>query len=562
MNNPELCRIAIYSNDYYDFIIDYTSEYSREDAACFQKVSDRFDIAYYEQTDTPELNPENYPYAIIPKCFALTDQTALEASGILRLQNPSGLDLSGEGVLVGFLDTGINYMHPAFRNADGTTRIAAIWDQTDETGTPPEGFSYGAYYGKEEINAALRAENPSEAVPSADENGHGTFLAGVACGSADAAMDFTGAAPESEILMAKCKEAKPYLREYYFVPEGVLCYQENDLMLALSWLVRMAERLQRPLVICVGMGSAMGNHAGEDALSVLCGEIGRLRLRGVVTSAGNEANARHHYWKSGLSENRTDQVEISVGNNVTGFYMECWAAVPEIYRVSVLSPTGERFAGSSGIVGRDTHTFLFEKTTVTLDYMVTGSGLGSQLVYLRFLAPYPGIWTVELTPVLAIEGSIHCWLPLTGLLQGEVFFLQSDPDTTILSPGMSAAAINTGAYRADSGGIDPDSGRGYSILGVIKPDILAPGVNVCGPGLRTDYTRRSGSSVSAAVTAGGCAQIFQWGILQQGLTYLNSTNLSNILIRGAIRNEDRTYPDRAFGYGLLDVYQALGMLRL
>ncbi|MCD8217271.1 MAG: S8 family peptidase [Clostridiales bacterium] len=562
MDDPELCRMAIYSEDYYDFIIDYSNGYAGNDVVCAQKVSDRFDIVYFERFDTPELNLENYPYAIIPKCFALTDQTALESSGILRLQNPAGLDLQGDGVLVGFADTGINYTHPAFCNADGTTRIAAIWDQTDEAGTPPEGFSYGAYYEKEEINAALRAENPLDVVPAADLNGHGTFLAGVACGGADAAMDFTGAAPGCEILMVKCKEAKSYLRDYYFVPEEVPCYQENDLMLAISWLIRMAERLQKPLILCVGMGSAMGNHAGEDAVSVLCDEMGRLRQKGVVISAGNEANARHHYFKSGLTERRTEVVEISVGSSVPGFYMECWAAVPEVYRAAVLSPTGERFAGSGGIVGRDTHEFLFEKTTVTVDYVVTGSGLGSQLIYLRFLAPYPGIWTVELTPVLAIEGSIHCWLPLTGMLKGDVYFLQPDPDTTILSPGMSAAAVCAGAYRTVSGGIDPDSGRGFSVSGVIKPDILAPGVNVYGPDLRTGYTRRSGTSVSAAVTAGGCAQIFQWGILQQGLTYLNSMNLSNILIRGAARSEERTYPGRAYGYGLLNVYDALGMLRI
>ncbi|MCD8364870.1 MAG: S8 family serine peptidase, partial [Clostridiales bacterium] len=259
MIDADLCRTAIYSNDYYDFIIDYSGGYSREDAACFQKVSDRFDIAYYERAGAPGLSLKNYPYSIIPKCFALNDETALERSGILRLQNPAGLDLSGEGVLIGFPDTGIDYTHPVFRNADGTTRIAAIWDQTDETGLPPEGFSYGAYYDRDEINAALRMENPLEVVPTVDENGHGTFLAGVACGSADASADFTGAAPESEILMVKCKEAKRYLREYYFVPDEVPCYQENDLMLAVSWLMRMAEWLQKPLILCVGMGSAMGN---------------------------------------------------------------------------------------------------------------------------------------------------------------------------------------------------------------------------------------------------------------------------------------------------------------
>ncbi|MCD8365957.1 MAG: S8 family peptidase, partial [Clostridiales bacterium] len=542
--NSSLCHQAVYSDNYYDFIIDYKGGYPREDTACFQQVNDRFDVAYYDSSGIPEMNAQNYPYPVIPKCFALMDQTALEVSGILRLQNPAGLDLLGQGILVGFLDTGIDYTHPAFRNTDGTTRIAALWDQTEESGSPPEGFAYGAYYDESMINEALASEEPDAVVPERDENGHGTFLAGMACGSADFAMDFSGAAPLSQLLVVKCKQAKPYLRDYYFVPEEAECYQENDLMLAMAWLNRMAQRLQKPLIICIGMGSAMGSHAGEDAISILCDEIGRLRQRGIVVCAGNEANARHHYFGAGLHENQTDSIEISVGDRVQGFYLECWAAVPEIFRVSVLSPTGERFYGTGAFAGRQSHIFLFEKTTLTVDYIFTGTGLGSQLILLRFSAPYAGVWTLELMPVLAIEGTFHCWLPLTGLMRGEVFFLRPDPDVTILSPGMSTAAVTAGAYQAVGGGVYPDSGRGYSVVGTIKPDVLAPGVSVYGPepgaGITVPgtgrYGTRSGTSVSAAVTAGACAQIFQWGISEQNLTWLNATHLTNILTRGAVRD--------------------------
>jgi len=565
-----LCRQAVYSDNYYDFIIDYKGGYPREDTACFQQVSDRFDVAYYDRSGVPEMNAQNYPYSIIPKCFALMDQTALEVSGILRLQNPAGLDLLGQGILVGFLDTGIDYKHPAFRNTDGTTRIAALWDQTAENGNPPEGFAYGAYYDEGIINEALASEEPDAIVPEQDENGHGTFLAGIACGSTDPAMDFSGAAPLSQLLVVKCKQAKPYLRDYYFVPDEADCYQENDLMLAVAWLNRMALRLQKPLIICIGMGSAMGSHAGEDALSVLCDEIGRLRRRGIVACAGNEANARHHYFGSGLHENQTDRIEISVGERVPGFYLECWASAPEIFRVSVISPTGERFYGTGAFAGRQSHIFLFEKTTLTVDYIFTGTGLGSQLILLRFSAPYAGIWTVELMPALAIEGTFHCWLPLTGLMRGEVFFLRPDPDVTILSPGMSTAAVTVGTYQAVGGGVYPDSGRGYSAAGMVKPDVLAPGVSVYGPepgaGITAPgtgrYGTRSGTSVSAAVAAGACAQIFQWGILEQNLNWLNATHLANILMRGAVRDSDRVYPNRVYGYGLLDVYGALDALRV
>ena len=171
------CREAVYSNEYYDLIFDYISGYPRLESGCYQRVSDQYDIAYYARDQVPELNLQDYPYLTIPKCFGLSDLSALESSGILRLQNPEGLDLLGQGILVGFVDTGIDYTHPAFRNLDGSTRIAGIWDQTVEDGIPPEGFGYGQYFDEDSINRALQSEQPFGIVPSRDELGHGTFLA-------------------------------------------------------------------------------------------------------------------------------------------------------------------------------------------------------------------------------------------------------------------------------------------------------------------------------------------------------------------------------------------------
>ena len=177
------------------------------------------------------------------------DQTALEVSGILKMQNQPVLALKGRGVLIGFIDTGIDYTNPAFRYSDGSSRIVRIWDQTIQDGTPPVGILYGADYTREQINAALLSENPYDLVPSRDMNGHGTFLAGVACGSESENGDFIGAAPQSEIIMVKLKEAKQYLRDFFFVKDGVPAYQENDIMMAVSYLNGVANILNRPLVI-------------------------------------------------------------------------------------------------------------------------------------------------------------------------------------------------------------------------------------------------------------------------------------------------------------------------
>ena len=175
-NDSEVCREAIYSNEYYDIIIDYLGGYTIGDPVCLYQVDDTYDLGHYSRQTSPPLNLQDYPYLSIPKCFALMDQSALEVSGILRLQNQAALDLKGQGVLVGFVDTGIAYENPVFYNEDGTTRILGIWDQTNEGGTPPEGILYGAFYDEDRINQALQSEEPQSVVPVTDEIGHGTFF--------------------------------------------------------------------------------------------------------------------------------------------------------------------------------------------------------------------------------------------------------------------------------------------------------------------------------------------------------------------------------------------------
>ena len=236
------CEEAVYSNDYYDFIDEYILEARRFPASsCTQKLDITYDIVYVPRADNPPLTIRNYSYNAIPGCYAPMDESALEVSGILRLQNQPTLALKGQGVLIGFLDSGIDYESPVFRNSDGSTRIAAVWDQTDRSGTPPEGFIYGSEYTDEEINRALKSMNPREIVPMTDEEEHGTYMASVAAGSEIPEKNFVGAAPYSKIAMVKLKPAKQYLRDFYFISQDAVAYQENDIMAGVVYLNRLAQ---------------------------------------------------------------------------------------------------------------------------------------------------------------------------------------------------------------------------------------------------------------------------------------------------------------------------------
>ncbi|MDD6290429.1 MAG: S8 family peptidase [Lachnospiraceae bacterium] len=572
------CDEIIKSNDTYDVIIprEYL-EREIQEPECMQSISDAYEIYYYNRQKVAPLSIQNYTYSAIPKCFGLLDTTALEESGILQLQTQSALSLRGQGVLVGFVDTGIGYENACFRRTDGSTRIRAIWDQT---ATPeneemlPEGFAYGVEYSMEEINEALRSENPYEIVPQTDVQGHGTMLASIACGSEDATANFVGAAPLSDILVVKLKPAKLYLKEFYYIPENATVYQENDIMAAVAYLEKKAEEYGQPLIICLGIGTNNGSHSGASVLSEYLNDIGGLWRRCVVTATGNEASARHHFFGRSNHGARNTQgtgrqengmpvaVEINVEENMRGFYLELWASAPELFSVSVRSPAGTLLpAGSPGTGSHQVHDFFLENTRVEMDYRTVGRTRGDQLVFIRFERAARGIWTLNVFPDTTITGNFHVWLPMTGMLEHDVVFLRPDPEVTLTIPSTAAIPITVGGYQTTDGSLYLNSGRGYTVSSVVKPDFAAPAVGVQAVGIRGNYVTMTGTSAAAAITAGACAQLMEWGAVRRRDLALNSVEIGNILIRGCKRSSEMEFPNPSWGYGKLDVYQAVRELQ-
>lgn len=557
------CREQVYSNDYFDFIVPFGEAYLvSPPGTCIQRIDEDYDVLHYARAGQPPLSIADYTYSSIPKCFGLLDQTALEVSGILRMQNQPALQLTGNGVLIGFIDTGIDYTNPIFRYEDGSSRIAFLWDQSIENGTPPPGIYYGANYSREEINRALESENPYEVVPSRDEAGHGTFLAGVACGGLDVENDFIGAAPDAQLAVVKLKEAKQYLKDFFFVKEDVLAYQENDIMMAVAYLDGVANSLNLPLVICIGVGSANGSREGNSNLSTYLNYICNRRKRSVVVATGNEAGVRHHFYGLLTDDLEYEDVEINVAEDVDGFFVELWAGAPELFEVAVFSPTGEEMPRVPVREGRSTvYDFIFERTTVSVDYRIEARRTASLLVYLRFINPKAGIWKIRVYPQSIVNGDYHMWLPLQQFTSGDIFFLRSNPNTTLTIPSSATQVISVGAYNAANGGIYVDSGRGYLTTGEVKPDFVAPGVEVYGPNARGNYIRLTGSSAATAITAGAVAQVMQWAIVDRNAPTISNTGIKNMLIRGTGRPIGRVFPNMEWGYGTLNIYTAFEMLR-
>ena len=578
---PVSCRERILSNEYADLIIDFelTGELLDMDTSgadyCYRQVDRGLGLVFTKRNQMEPVGLLNYSYQRIPSLFGLQelvteatgqvfDNTPLVNSGIWQVQREP-LKLTGKGTIIAFVDTGIDYSNPVFRNPDGSSRILAIWDQTLQEGAPPAGFEYGTEYDRAQINRALQSENPYSVVPSRDENGHGTAVASIAAGSRIAqGSRFTGAAYDADILVIKLKECKTYLRDYYLIPEEVPAYQSTDIIMALEYADTFARSFYRPVIFCMALGSSYGSHSGNSPLSNYMNRLAGKRSRVFVVGGGNEGNSAHHYEgdlspQNGSEEETQEEIEIRVGENERGFLTEIWGKAPNIFSLAIRSPGGEELPNTGVRVDRGIeYEFVYERTSITVSYALVEGNTGDELITVRFQNPTPGIWTLILQSESGLKNAgFHVWLPITQFLSSETYFLSPNPNITITIPGYAENVVTTATYSDRTNSIYVRSGRGFSRGSEIKPDIAAPGVNVSavqrGIGQEIRIAKVSGSAAATAITTGGVADFLQWAVTEGNANYLKSGEVKNYLIRGAVREENLTYPNPLWGFGKLSI---------
>ncbi|MCM1305449.1 MAG: S8 family peptidase [Lachnospiraceae bacterium] len=562
---PVDCRENILSEEYYDVILDFPMWVlgSSAEGLCHADIGSDYTIVYFPINLLMEAEDYFFSYRSIPKIYGLMqeggsiggfDPNSLIDSGITQIQREP-LALTGRGVVICVIDTGIDYTSPVFRNEDGSSRILAIWDQTIQTGNPPEGFQYGTEYTREDINRALQSEDPYSVVPSRDEIGHGSALASAAAGSKlNGGFSFQGAAPDADIVVVKLKQCKQYLRQFYLVPGSVPAYQENDIMLAVQYVDSFVDTFSRPVVICLGLGTNYGDHTGSSPLGRYLNSIAVKRSRAVVVAGGNEGSAGHHFQGQLASPasggTNVAAVEVRVVDGAEGFFLELWGSLPDVYTVSVRTPGGERIRPIRlGINDAITYSFIYERSRVTIAGFLVEPASGEELVVMRVQDPTPGIWTFQVEAAADIHnGEFNMWLPITQFLSAPVYFLEPSPYITLTEPSLASNVICVSTYDATNDSFYINSGRGYSRCGTIRPDLAAPGVNVS-----TLNGRESNSSLAAAITTGAVAQFMQWAVVEQNNGVVESQEIKSYLIRGASRSIDMTYPNREWGYGRLNM---------
>lgn len=500
----------------------------------------------YMQTTFKDLGSDYI--GLYPKVMSPLDQASNDAAGISSVIEHPYLNLSGKGVIIGFVDTGIDYTKPVFQFKDGTTKIISIWDQTLDGARNSELY-FGAEYTREQINEALRSPNPFDLVPTRDVDGHGTFMASVAAGSK--LDNYVGAAPDAELVVVKLKRSNPfYIEKYLLPPEEPNLFLASDVMLGIRYILRKSQELELPMVICLGLGSNLsgrdGNTPLEENLSVIAQRIGCT----VVAAAGNESNAKHHTQGVIPKTGATDVISVRVGEAKASFMVSIFAASYETISVGITSPTGEVISRVPFKIGLEfTEEFTLDRTTISIGYYKDVNSV----IIVGFQNAKEGIWEISLFGDSILTGEYHAWLPITGQVSPFVEFMKPVPEYTTVFPTTSPRTITCGAYNSFNNTLYVSSSWGPTRLPRMAPDFVAPGVNVTGV-FPNGFGTMTGTSVSAAVTAGAAANLMEWGIVQGNSKSMDGDIVRLLLISGCQQDSGILYPNTRWGYGKLDLY--------
>lgn len=454
----------------------------------------------------------------------------------------NGTGLTGRGVITAIIDSGIDYYHRDFRNAQGQSRILELWDQDRDT-----------VYSQEQINEALKAGNREEAyriVPSRDVSGHGTAVAGIAAGSGlEGDGRYRGVAWESDLIVVKLG-----------APATDSFPRTTEMMRALDYVVNRAIFYQKPLALNLSFGNTYGSHDGTSLLETYINTMAAQGKTSIVAGTGNEGSAMGH--TSGfLTEGETSQVELSVDNYETGFGVQLWKIYADIFDIILEAPGGTVVGPISSRLGPQ--RISFAGTTVLLYYGKPSPYSKAQEIYLDFIPRYDyvesGIWKIRLVPGRILSGRYDLWLPSENALNRSTRFLRATPDTTLTIPSTAFRAISVGAYNDAYQAYADFSGRGFTRLdNLIKPDLVAPGVNVMTSRAGGGYEMVTGTSFATPFVTGGAALMMQWGIVMGNDPFLYGEKLKAYLIRGARHLPgESVYPNPRLGWGALCVRDSL-----
>ncbi len=501
---------------------------------------------------------DKFGFNSIPSCFGLLTEFGHYREIRKKRENrpiPFRINqgYTGKEVLIGFIDTGIDYQNQVFRNEDGTSRIISIWDQTIVNSDDQKNIAYGTEYKNDQINLALRSADPLSVVPSIDEIGHGTIMAGIAAGNESFENDFAGVATEASFAVVKLKPAKAYLKEFFAIPPDSICFQETDIIFAIYYLNKLANHLNKPLIVCLGIGNSQSGYMGYRPIAVYLGALSNAYKRGIAVAAGNQGDRGSHYYGEINSGETFQRVELSVGEDTYGFTMLFWGNAPNWFLIDLYAPDGS-YIFRIPYISDNSLLYTQGDMKIIADSRIKDIYSSEQYISLRFQNPLPGKWKFFIYGGTSdLPMSFHIWLPIHNFLSDGTAFINPDNYTTIVSPGNNSNLICASAYNPDDNHLYHYASRGNAVNNYPKPDITAPGVHSISPFLNNTFLEVTGTSVSAAYLAGVMALLMEWGITEGNFPTMNNALLKKIITQSASRHPEEDYPNPNWGYGVINL---------
>ncbi|GHV00766.1 hypothetical protein FACS1894211_08870 [Clostridia bacterium] len=477
----------------------------------------------------------------------------LSAACVTAAQSPvpNGYGLSGAGVAVGIIDSGVDFRHPDFRNGDGTTRILSFWDQDAQEGTPPAGFYEGAEYGAAAIDGVLAAEESGGAAagaPEGDPLGHGTAVAGIAAGNGRASGGAErGVAPEAALIVVKLRRRR-----------GETFSRTTDLARGLKYVTDVAEKHNLPLAVNISYGANEGPHDGTSLIAGFVDDTAERGKTSICVATGNEGASGHHF-SAKVNAGGSADASFSVGTELPSLYLSIWKSFADVFTIELTAPDGS----TSGIV-RETSP-------------VTAMRAGNADIRIYYGSPVPynasqeilididggtgaiplGVWRLTIRAERVADGALDAWLPTVGEA-GDTAFSYPDPMGTYTIPSTAEKAVSVGAYDSRTNTAAAFSGRGQAARALfVKPDLAAPGVDILCPKSGGGYGTVTGTSMATPFATGAAALLMEWGIVKGNDPFLYGQRLKAFLQRAAKREAGIEYPAPIRGWGTLCVKVAI-----
>lgn len=505
--------------------------------------------------DFPEITniEKTYPFTLL----TLDKKEVLQAANVINKGNTA---LEGEGVIVGIVGTGIDYLNPRFMTEKSETRIVSIWDQSLNEGPTPESFLNGTEFTKDQINKAIEAKmegkNPYGIVNHKDENGYGTAIAGI-IGGGNIGQNYKidSMAPKCEFSIVKLKEAKKgslldWGLENYQDP----VFESTDIAAATRYFYELQEKLNKPVVMFLSVGSNFGGHDGSTIEERYIDYFTQGKRFSVVTSTGDQGDSYIHYKGQCLKDEKDDLVNLIVDRKQRNLFFSLYFFEPDIITIGITSPTGESInkVELEPINGNEVKVVLGQ-STIYIRYFLEHKATGNRRLDFLIRNAAGGMWRINIKKDYLVNGNYNMWLQQKQFSTGDTGFLNANLYTTLMTPSTANSIIVTTSFNQHENEIIEEAGNGFTRDNRIKPTVALPSKNILTIGLDNRPITATGVAVSGAILAGLVALLFQWGIVDKNDINMYSSKIKTYLIQGTVKEKDKIYPSPEVGFGLLNI---------